>query len=334
MTAMHRVAMKLALCLIVIAPAALCQRVDTLNILHTSDTHIIYDLGLLHPAFSGKPSVAKGGIDSLERFFSSVPKQVGAQAVVITGDVTDIYEGETKSHQLLASQVEHFRSLYDKCPVSLFLTLGNHEITTYRVRESDAAIVESQTNAGRARASWIRNIPCFYDGTYFRKVFQLGKTNYHFLFLDNGYSLHDGGRVIDKTQLDWLQEQMSKSAGEPVVLFFHVYFSVGDMNGDGISFKENGPLHWPNEKQCADGLLKVLNENRNILALVVGHGHSNIFEKIQFPNGHSINQIETGSVTEGLGNWRLFQFTENGLTVSFAGSRKTEIVIEKPRKAN
>ncbi len=274
----------------------------------------------------------RGGIDSLERFFDSIPRQAKADAVVITGDVLDMFEGETKSHQLLANQIEQFRSLYDKCPVPLYLTLGNHDLTKYIVRDIDSSVVESQTSAERARASWIRNIPCFHDGTYYTKVFQVGKANYHFVFLDNGYSLHDGGRVIDKVQLDWLQEQVANAGSEPIILFFHIYFSVGDINGDGIFFKENGSTHWPSEKQCSEGFLKILNDKRNIKAMVVGHGHSNVFEGIHFPGGHTIYQIETGSVTEGSMNWRLFQCTENGIVVSRPGSRKTELTIDLHEK--
>jgi 3',5'-cyclic AMP phosphodiesterase CpdA len=310
----------------------LCQDAGTLNILHTSDIHIVYNLDEFHPVLAAKRAVVRNTIDSLEAFFSSVPKQVKADAVIITGDMLDIYAGESKSHKLLAGQIEQFRSLYDECPVPLYLTLGNHDLSRYTVNEATSTVVVSQTDAGQARAAWIRTIPCFNNGTYYEKIFKVGATNYHFIFLENGYSLHDGGRVIDKGQLDWLQERMSNAGGDPVVLFFHIYFSVGDLNGDGIFFKENGPLDWPSEKLCSEGLLKVLNENKNIKAMVVGHGHSSVTEKIRFPGGHSIYQIETGSATEGLSNWRLFQFTENKITVSQPGGKKTEINIEVHQK--
>lgn len=326
------VAVFAALLVAIAASGAYSQTGDTLNILHTSDLHIVYNLDECHPVLAGKHFVVRGSIDSLKGFFDSIPRQVKADAVVITGDVLDVFEGETKSHQLLGNQIEQFRPLYDQCPVPLYLTLGNHDLTKYTVHDADSSVVESQTSAERARASWIRIIPCFHDGTYYTKGFQVRKTKYHFIFLDNGYSLHDGGRVIDKVQLDWLQEQVSNAGNEPIVLFFHIYFSVGDINGDGISFKEKGPLDWPSAKQCSEGLLKILNENRNIKAMVVGHGHSNVFEGIRFPGGHTIYQIETGSVSEGSLNWRLFQCTENGISVSRPGSRKAEIVIDLNEK--
>ncbi len=285
-----------------------------------------------HPLLPKKHFVVRCGVDSVEAFFKSIPRQVKADAVIITGDVLDMYEGETKSHKLLADQVEQFRALYDNCPVPLYLTLGNHDLTKYVVHDADSSIIESQTSADRARACWIRNTPCFHDGTYYSRMFPVGKTNYHFIFLDNGYSLHDGGRIIDKVQFDWLKEQVSNAGGEPVILFFHIYFSVGDINGDGIYFKEHGQLDWPTAKQCSDGFLKLVNENPNIRAMVVGHGHSNIFEGIRFPAGQTVYQIETGSVTEGSQNWRLFQFTENSIVVSHPGSRKVEIKIDLNEK--
>jgi UDP-2,3-diacylglucosamine pyrophosphatase LpxH len=325
-------ALLLAFVVTIAASRAVSQYADTLSILHTSDLHIVYDIDECHPALVAKHSIAKGSVDSLERFFNSIPRQMKADGVVITGDILDFYEGETKSHKLLANQIEQFRSLFDKCPVPLYLTLGNHDITQYVIRDHDSSVVESQTSAERARASWIRNIPCFHDGSYYAKVFRVGRVNYHCIFLDNGYSLHDGWRVIDKVQLDWFQEQVAKAGNEPIILFLHIYFSVGDINGDGIFFKEKGPLNWPSEKQCSEGFLRILNEKKNIKAMVVGHGHSNVFEGIHFPGGHTIYQIETGSVTEGFTNWRLFQCTEKGIVVSRPGSRKTELTIDLHEK--
>jgi len=328
----YKIAFSLTLFTVLIAYGARGQAVDTLNVLHTSDLHLLYNQDECHPLLPVRHFVVRSGLDSLTEFFRSVPRQVKADAVVITGDVLDMYEGETKSHKLLANQIEQLRTVNDQCPVPLYLTLGNHDLTKYVVHDTDSTIVESQTSADRARASWIRNIPCFHDGTYYSRIFRVGRTNYHFIFLDNGYSLHDEGRVIDKVQFDWLKELLSSAGREPVILFFHIYFSVGDINGDGICFKEHGLLDWPTAKQCSDGLLKLVNENPNIKAMVVGHGHSNIFEGIRFPAGQTVYQIETGSVAEGSLNWRLFQFTENRILVTHQGSEQAEITIDLNEK--
>ncbi len=305
---------------------------DTLAILHTSDTHLIfapweYPSALVR-SFSGNPN----SIDSLERFFKTTPGRLQADAVVITGDILACFEGESASGEMLDSQVDRFRAVYDECPVQLLLTLGNHDISSYSLRKNDSSIVTSQTGAGRARAAWIRKIPCFADGCYYERIFRVGKARYHLLFLDDAYSLHDGGRRLDKTQLDWLNERVQEAGEEPVVLFHHIYFPIGDVNHDGVAFDSRNPVEWPDEKQCREGFLKVLNEHRNIVLLVVGHGHENVFEKIGFPSGNSIYQVETGSVTEGSGNWRLLRCTEDGIIVSEPGGEETEISVQLREK--
>ncbi len=299
---------------------------DTLRFLHTSDPHTIFYPDEFHPVLSDPRVVNKNAGDSLIRFFNSIPKLLNADAVIVTGDLIYFYEGLTKSKTYLAGQVEQFKSLYDKCPVPLYLTLGNHDISRYNVNEAQTLKATSQFIADRARACWIRNIPCFYNGTYYSREFQIGKAKYHFIFLENGFSV-DGGRIIEKSQLDWFREEMKNSGSDPVVLLFHSYFSVGDNNNDGIYFARDKSTVWPSEKQCSEGFLKILNESENIKALIVGHGHSNIFEKIHFPGGNDIYQVETGSVTEKTNYWRLLQFTDKEIIISKPGSRKTEVRI-------
>ena len=82
---------------VVLASTSFAQRVDTLRIVHTSDIHIAFDLHQFHPALEAKRLEVMGHVDSLEQFFGSVPRELKAQAVIITGDLIDIYEGETKS---------------------------------------------------------------------------------------------------------------------------------------------------------------------------------------------------------------------------------------------
>ncbi len=307
------------------APALRGQGRDTLAILHTSDIHLVFAPQEYPSALARSFTGNRKSTDSLERFFRTIPGRVQADAVVITGDILACFEGESASGEMLSSQVGQFRVIYDECPVPLLLTLGNHDISSYSLRKGDSSIVTSQTSAGRARASWIRAIPCFANGTYYERLFEVGKTRYHFIFLDDGYSLHDGG--VDKAQLDWLNERVQRAGEEPVILFHHIYFPIGDVNHDGVAFDSRKPVDWPDEKQCREGFLKVLNEHRNIVLLVVGHGHENVFEKVSFPSGHSIYQVETGSVAEGSGNWRLLRCTGNGIIVSKPGGRETEVTV-------
>ncbi len=332
MLSTRRLSCPLALLLLCV-PALLSQARDTLVVLHTSDTHVVFTPGEYpHPlanAFTGNRS----SIDSLQKFFRSTPTRERADAVVITGDILACFEGVSKSEKMLACQIEPLRQVLDECPVPLFLTLGNHDVSSYTLHQGDSSVVTSQTGAGRARASWIRNIPCFANGTYYARLFEVGRARYHFIFLDDSYSLRDGGRRLEKAQLDWLNEQVRRAGEEPVVLFHHIYFPIGDVNNDGVVFDRRKPVDWPTEKDCAEGFLRVLNDHPSIRLLVVGHGHENAFEKIRFPGGHSIYQVETSSVTEGSGNWRILRFTASGISVSKPGSRETEIFVQRFEKA-
>ena len=247
--------------------------------------------------------------------------------MVITGDLLACYEGETPSGEMLAFQIEQFRPLYDRCPVPLLLALGNHDISSYRAAPGDSGIITSQTAAVRARAAWVRTIPCFADGTYYERILTAARTRYHCVFLDDGYSLHDGGRRLDKVQLDWLADRLERAGDEPVIIFHHIYFPLGDVNGDGVAFDRRKPAVWPGVKDCAEGFLQLLNRHRNVRALIVGHGHENVFERIRFPAGHSIWQVETGSVTEGSENWRLLTLTGDSILVLKPGSHQREISI-------
>ena len=57
-----------------------------------------------------------------------MPEQVGADALVITGDLIDFYEGETVEGTLRAGQIEPFTALLSQSKIPVWMTLGNHDI--------------------------------------------------------------------------------------------------------------------------------------------------------------------------------------------------------------
>ncbi len=300
---------------------------DTVNIVHISDAHIVYQLEKTHPIFIKLREHLLGGADSLTKFINFVPKTLNPDAIVITGDLIDYYKAESSGEQdeMIDNQIEQFKNVYEASRVPILLTLGNHDISTYYVDEKNSIKIENQISADQARASWIRNISCFKNGTYYQKEYRVGKTNYHLFFLDNGYSLANG--MFDETQLNWFRVQLEKIADEPVILFFHRYYPIGDVNGDGITIKKNKPTDWPKEDDCSKGMLKILNEHKNIKAMFVGHRHKNAWEGINFPSGHKIYEIMTSALFKGTDNWRLISFTENEITISNTGSTDKEIQI-------
>jgi len=306
------------------------QQRENYKFLITSDIHTSFQLNQYNPVFYEMRRHTVGNADSLIRFYRTIPQKTDADAVVITGDLIDYYEAGLSgdSSALIANQIEQFNALSAFCPVPLYLTLGNHDITSYWINKADSSRMTTQVYADRARASWIRNVSVFKNGTYYAELIKVENTTYHFVFLDNGYSLRDGGRMIDKTQLDWLQNQMDKAGNDPVLLFFHIYFPVGDINGDSLCFRKDKALNWPGEKDCSSGLLKVLNEHKNIKAMFVGHQHNNVWEGINFPAGHKIYQVMTSTLDRSRNNWRMIELLKDTVIISKPGSNEKEIEIK------
>ncbi len=302
---------------------------DTLRIMHITDTHVVYHLDATNPIFANLRKHLLGSEDSLKIFIKKVNENTNADAVVITGDLTDYYNAEISknSNCKVHGQIEHFKSIYKLSKKPTYLVLGNHDISSYLVDENDSTKIEDQVYADEARALWIKNYSCFRKGTYYKKEFIVGNTKYHFFFLDDGYNLNGKNKYLDEVQLDWLREQLSKIKNEPIVMFFHIYLPVGDINGDGIYFRKNKPVSWPDKKACSKGFLKILNENENIKVLFVGHQHRNVWEEINFRSGNKIYQIQTSALFKSTNNWRLLKFTNNEIIVSKPGSNKTELKI-------
>jgi hypothetical protein len=77
-------------------------------------------------------------------------------------------------------------------------------VTSFWVN-SDSTYTNNQFHAEWARAAWIRNTPCFKNGTYYSRVLKIDTTVFRLIFLDNGYyskeKLTDGQLpfIIDKS---------------------------------------------------------------------------------------------------------------------------------------
>jgi len=302
---------------------------DTLKVLHTSDIHTVYNLEKCSPVFYNLREHFIGNSDSLKIFFNNIPLKTNTDIVVITGDLIDFFEADINGNKI-ANQVEQFGKVIKTCPVPLYLTLGNHDLTSYWINKKDSSKIQTQVYADMARAEFIRNISCFNTGVYYKKEYQIGKTKFHFFFLDNGSSIPED--IIEQSQLVWFKAELDKIGNDPVVIFQHRYFIVGDINGDGIYFKKNKPTDWPSKEKCSKGFLKVLNEHENIKAIFLGHGHKNTWEGIKFPNGHTIYQIETSTLYRKNSNWRLIKFLEDKIIVNKVGEDEVEIEIKNNNK--
>lgn len=295
---------------------------SSFTILHVTDTHLCKLEGY-HAQLVAKRDHFGHGYEPLCRLLRTVPAQVGADAVVITGDMIDFYEGETADGTLRAGQIEYFASLSHLVKVPLWMALGNHDIQTQAHSSAKMARIggRSQPNphAQRARAAWIRRCACFRNGTYYVRGVQVGNTHWKLYFLDNGYQVMNRPSRAPYwgiPQLEWLENELRRSPDQKAILFFHIPLSGSPRTG-GVDTPQ--------------GIYQVLDDHPCVVAAFCGHGHKNIvFDKIRLPAGHGIIQVETAAFGYDKNAWRTVKLSEDAITVSKAGSARTDVVIEAP----
>ncbi|RPI27740.1 MAG: hypothetical protein EHM61_07480 [Acidobacteria bacterium] len=293
-----------------------------LTLIHISDTHVC-NLAGLDSRFIEKREQFGNGRETLKRFLNSVPETAEADAVVVTGDMLDFYEAQTSVGGVRSGEIEAFGELVRSSSIPFWLVLGNHDLSSYWFEGTE--YLNGRHNAQQARLSWIRNLPCFENGTWYSRMHRIGKTTFRLIFLENGFQAGgESGDLVDESQLAWLNWQLKQGGGEVVnLLFMHVPLTVGDTNGDGVRFNRP-PEGWPFAETYQRGLMKTLNDHPSILAVFVGHQHQNVIEGMPFPAGHRITQIETGNLQVNPKSWRVIRLTEDQISVSAPGSMTEE----------
>jgi len=283
---------------------------DTLSFIHITDLHVIFSQQTYPPQFIESRKNLRQydqAENRLREFFLTVPLKTKSDMVVATGDLVDFYDINTDSDRRLGIQVEQFAHLLEEYNTPVLLTLGNHDIFSYYWQ--DDKLTHTQNAAGKSRAAWSRNLPVFRDGTYYSRLFTVGKTNYHFLFLDNSFYRFlptDTTSVpyMDKSQLYWLNEQLSEAGTDPVIIFMN--FPCRDYAGP-----EN-----------TGDLFKVLTGNPAVKLIFAGHFHKNSVTQY-----NETIQVQTGSLAIGAENWRLIKLTEDQIMISTAGVTKPELSV-------
>ena len=308
-----RIRLLFAFCLL-LNGAAMAQK-DTLSFLHITDLHVIFN----QPGYPAdlmeyrKQKQYDQGENRLREFLQTVPTKTNSDLVIATGDLVDFFESNTTDGRMLDLQAEQFGRLLDDYHVPVFLTLGNHELFSFNW--GNGKLKHNQNSAGQARAAWIRNVPCFRNGTYYSESFQVGKTNYQFIFLDNSFyqfTPEDKFEVpyIDKAQLYWLNARLNESADDVEIIFMHI------------------PLKDPvTQVDYSKEIYSALEQHPSVKLIFVGHHHKN--EILDFPSGENkkMVQVQTGSLVQGTNNWRLVRLTENDIRISVPGKTKEELVI-------
>lgn len=329
--ALSEVSILSLLCLFLLAWTLQARAADsgaTFAFLHLTDVHVV-KLDGLQPKLVKNRGHYGNNYEPLRKALTTLPGQVGANAVIITGDLIDFYDGETTEGVLRAGEIDYFKPLTTLASVPTWLTLGNHDIHTSAVNPKFKST--SQPHPQVARADWIRQIDCFRNGTYYYRDVQTGGTPWRFYFLDDGYKLSAANtdNFWDRQQLDWLNNELNHSPERRAILCFHVPLTVGDTNGDGVTFPAP-PEGWPLPETYKEGIFKILNEHPSVVAAFVGHNHKNVIEDIPLPSGHSVTQVETGAFGVDPNNWRVIKVGENSISISKPGSSDVERVVKLP----
>lgn len=297
---------------------ATLAQTDTLSFLHITDLHVIFNQKGYPPDMMEyrKQKQYDQGENRLRQFFQAVPGKTNSDMVIATGDLVDFFEAETADGKMLDLQAQQFSRLLDDYHIPVFLTLGNHDMFTFNWE--NGKLTHTQDFSGRARAAWIRNLPCFKNGAWYSELFQVGHTTYRLIFLDDAFyqfQTDDKHEIpyIDKAQLYWLNAQLHESDEDIEIILMHIPFSTGvDQSG------------------ATNVLYTALSQHPSAKLILAGHKHRNVVSKFPSGNGQTIVQVETGSLVQSppdSQNWRLIRLTENSIFVSVPGKTENEVVI-------
>ena len=298
---------------------SMAQR-DTLTILHVSDLHVIFNPYAHIPEMMEyrKKKDYHVGESRVRNFLATIPQQTDSDLVVATGDLVDFFESRTVDSSITDIQPREFSKLLRDYPTPVLLTLGNHDVFTFDWAENrDYKLLHNQNHVGRARSLWIKNLPCFSEGTYYSKTLQVGKTMYRLIFIDDSfYQFNQDDKskkvpYIDKAQLYWFKDQLNASKDDVEVVFMHIPFGLKNT-----------------EKNLANDFFQALDKISSLKLIFAGHHHKNIVKTIKLQEGREIIQVQTGALVNDPNNWRAIRLTEHNITVSFPGKEENELVIK------
>lgn len=289
---------------------------DTLSFLHITDLHLFFNRENYDPVVVQHREHIRGYLRSntfFEQFLSTVPARTNSDFVIATGDIIDFFDAETPDKNMIDFQIEQFARLSDDYEFPILFVPGNHDIFSFEW--GGDRIIPNQFKTGRARATWIRNFDCFRDGTYYSRVYNLGKTTYRLIFIDDSYyQFPEEEKVvipyIDKPQLHWLRTELDESEDDIEIILMH------------IPLTEQSVLTMPPNE-----LYSELKQTPSVKLLLSGHHHRNVIRKLPGLSDSELIQVETDALVKTPENWRLIRLTEKNILVSFTGSTDNELVI-------
>lgn len=297
------------------------EKTDTLTFITITDPHLIFSPCSYHNDWiQRRYSHFWDNSSPFELFFKSNPIIERADFVTITGDLVDFYDAETSEGEMMGTQIQQFQQLLSSVTNhTVYLTLGNHDITSYPKGRYH------QNNAGTARATWVKNMPVFANGTYYSRMYKVGATTYRLLFLDNAYfskrtNNEQADFIIDQPQLHWLEDQLNQSSEDKEIIFMHMPLPLiknnKEENSIDLSYEEYV------ERTNTAEFLNVIKEceNSSLQIIVAGHTHINDIHQFDFSDKLNFKQVLTGAFGNDTTYWRLFKLTDSEIIISEPGS--------------
>jgi len=286
---------------------------DTLSILHITDLHVIFDRNMYRPDLAANRVRYAQGEVNLRQFLKTMPEKTNSEMVVATGDLADFFEAEIDSGKMMDIQAEQFARLVNDYSVPFYLTMGNHDAFSFRWRNN--SLKNDQNSSGQARASWIRNLPCFRNGTFYSRLVQVGQTTYRLIFLDDSFYKFlpedsTGIPYIDKSQLYWLNAQLKEMDNDVEIILMHIPFSVD-----------------PTKTVTGNTLFSALSAYPSVKLILGGHHHKNLVTDFPVKGNTKIVQVQTGAFAMDTNNWRQIKLTKDKILVSLPGKTENEVVI-------
>jgi len=301
---------------------------DTLTIIHVTDIHACNLIGYNAYFVSQRQHLSKN-LETFTDFLKSAPSKYNADIFAVTGDMIDFYDAETVQGRMLATQVEQFAGSLEVSEIPVFLTLGNHDLSSYVVPKP-SAYTGNQIQSEEARAAWMRNVACFKEGTYYSRIFQVDKLTLRLIFLDNGFlateEFHDGVQqfIVDPYQLTWLDSELKASPSDIEIIFTHMPLPYGKKTSSSILSE---PISTYSSKSKYYDLLKLLEKNSSTKVIFAGHQHINAINEYIFPDGDKMTQVLTGSFGNEKSNYRIIKISGDKMIISLPGTEKPEMTL-------
>ncbi len=324
----NRFLIVIGICLLPAISTFAKEKSDTLSFIHISDIHLIFSPSNYNSDWiKGRHNHFWENAAPFEQFFKSTPSVNRADFIAVTGDLVDFYEAETTEGTMMGTQIEQFQGLLNSITNSnVYLTLGNHDITSYPKGRYH------QDNSGVARATWIKNVPSFVNGTYYSRLYDVGTTTYRLIFLDNAYfsgrkNKEHADFIIDQPQLDWLEAQLNESPKDKEIIFMHMPLPVIDKKDEDnlidISYEDYA------KRTNSGDMLDIIRQAKNssVQMIVAGHWHINDIYKFTFSEDFKFFQVLTGAFGNDVNNWRFFQLTDSDIIISDPGTTNNKLVI-------